>query len=71
MPITYKTDLIHPDQLDAYKAANPIGRQIVLPDLKNPGKSIAYTIQEIRIEDAKDHPETGDPVKLVTQVLKN
>jgi hypothetical protein len=71
MPTVYKTDLIPPDAVAAYKAANPIGRQIVLPDLKNPGKSIAYTIQEIRIEDARDHPETGDPFKLVTQVLKN
>ena len=29
------------NEIDAYKAAHPPGRQIVLPDLKNPGKSIA------------------------------
>ena len=69
MPTTYKTDLLHPNEIEAYKAANPIGRQIVLPDLKNPGKSVAYTLQEMRVEDIDDHPETGDPVKRVTLVL--
>ena len=71
MATVYKTDLIPPADLDAYKAANPVGRQIVLPDLKNPGKSIVYKLEEIQIEEAINHPETGDPFKRVTLVLKN
>jgi hypothetical protein len=71
MATTYKTDLIPPDSIDAYKAAHPIGKQIVLPDVNSPGKSIAYTVQEVQIADAPSNPRTGDPVKLVTLVLKN
>ena len=62
---------MHPDEIDAYKAAHPVGKQIVLPDLKNPGKSVAYTIQETLVADAKPHPKTGAELKLVTLVLKN
>ena len=60
-----------PEAVPAYITANPIGRSIVLPDIKTPGKSIVYTLQEIKVEDVKDHPATGDPLKLVTLVLKN
>lgn len=71
MSTTYKTDLMPPESIDAYKAANPVGKQIVLPDTGNPGRSIAYTVQEITVADAPANPRTGDPVKLVTLVLKN
>jgi hypothetical protein len=60
-----------PENVPAYVTANPIGRQIVLPDVKEPGKSVVYTLQEIRVEDIGDHPETGDSLKRVTLVLKN
>jgi hypothetical protein len=71
MPTTYKTDLIHHDEVDAFKEANPVGKQIVLPDVNNPGQSLVYRVEEVRVKDADDHPETGDPVKLVTTVLKS
>jgi hypothetical protein len=71
MATTYKTDLMPPENVPAYVAAHSVGRQLVLPDLKTPGKSVAYTIQEIRVDDNDDHPHTGDPLKRVTLVLKN
>jgi hypothetical protein len=71
MPITYKTDLMPPEAIPAYQAKHPVGIMITLPDLANPGKSIAYTVEEVRVEDSDPHPETEQEVKRVTLVLKN
>jgi hypothetical protein len=71
MATTYRTDLIAPGDLAAYQAKHPVGGRIIFPDLNNAGKSIAYVIEEVRIAEAGNHPETGDPVKCVTLVLKN
>ena len=71
MATSYRTDLIAPGDLAAYQAKHPDGGRVVFPDLSNPGKSIAYVIEEVRIAEVADHPETGDPVKCVTLVLKN
>ena len=71
MATSEKSDLMPPENVPAYVAAHPVGKQIVLPDLKNPGKSVAYTIQETLVADAKPHPKTGAELKRVTLVLKN
>lgn len=70
MPFVYKTDLIAPEKLDSYKAANTPGSQIVLPDPKNPEKTFTYLIEDIEIKDADPHPVTKEPFKLVTLRLK-
>ncbi len=71
MPTSYKYDLLPPESVPAYKAAHPVGGLIVLPDPKNPGKSVAYTVQEVQVTEANPHPETGDTLQLVTLVLKS
>jgi hypothetical protein len=71
MPISYKIDLLAPEALPAYKAAHVPGVKLTLPDLKNPAKSIVYTIEDIQIEEAPPHPKTGEPLNRVTLVLKN
>jgi hypothetical protein len=71
MATSYKIDLIPPEEVEAYIAKHPLGSQIVLPDLSNPGGSIAYLIEEVQVAEVADHPETGDPFKRVTLVLKN
>ena len=71
MATTYRTDLIAPGDLAAYQAKHPVGGRIIFPDLNNAGKSIAYVIEEIRIAEVAAHPQTGEPVKCVTLVLKN
>jgi len=60
-----------PGDVAAYKAKHPVGSQIVLPDLNNPGSSIAYLIDDIQVAEVDDHPATGDSVNRVTLVLKN
>ena len=71
MPTSYKFDLLPPEAVPAYKAAHPPGSSIILPDLKNPGKSIGYTVQEIQVAEVDPHPDTGETFQRVTLVLKN
>ena len=70
MPFIYKTDLVAPQDVEPYKSANAVGSQIVLPDIKNPEKRITYTIEEIEVNDAGEHPQTKEPLKSVTLTLK-
>ena len=71
MPTSFKSDLLPPNEVPAYKAAHPPGSSIVLPDLKNPGKSIGYTVQEIQVTEADPHPDSGDTLQLVILMLKS
>lgn len=71
MAYIYRSELIAPEAVPAYEAANAVGSTIILPDIAgDPEKKVTYTVEKIEVRDAPPHPETKEPVKAVTLMLK-